>query len=63
MSISSVCIELTKNTNVDFLPESLIYLNCHMKFHFLVDWLAVMSLYDASKKGTNKMLSKCPQIN
>ena len=52
-----------KNTNGDFLPESLIYLNRHMKFHFLVDWPALMSLYDASKRGTNKMLSECPQID
>jgi hypothetical protein len=54
---------IDQNTNVDFLPESWIYLNRHMKFHFLVDWLALMSLYDASKRGTNKMLLKCPQIN
>ena len=52
-----------KNTDVDSLPESLIYLNRHMKFHFLVDWLALMSLYDASKRGINKMLLRCPRKN
>ena len=52
--ITNVCIELTKNTNGDFLLESLIYLNLHMKFHFLVDWLALTSLYRSEERRVGK---------
>ena len=49
--------------NINIIPQSLIYQNLCIQFHFLVGWLALVIQDDALEMETNRILSKHQQVN